>query len=60
MVISETPRTNVQLIVDNTRIEKVDKYKYLGTWLTSSNDPTGEIKTRIEIARNHFLKICVQ
>ena len=38
------------------KIEKVQKYKYLSTWITENNEQT-EMRTRIETARNAFVKL---
>lgn len=47
----------VSLKIDNTLIEKVQHYKYLGTWLNETADHEQEIKSRIEIARASFIKL---
>lgn len=57
MIISKFPVRGQELYRDNTHIEKTTKYKYLGTWITNTIDQTLEIKTRIEMARNIFLKM---
>lgn len=57
MIVTKTPRTNIQLVVNNTNIERVDSYKYLGTWVTSDIDQTKEIRTRIETARSAFVRL---
>ena len=33
------------------------EYKYLGTWNTENNEQTTKIRTRIETARNAFVKL---
>lgn len=50
-------QVNINLTVANTRIENVQTYKYLGTWIEQSGDQTREIRTRIEIARSTFIKM---
>lgn len=57
MVITKSIIENTQLNVENTDIERVNAYKYLGAWITSSIDQTKEIKTRIEVARTSFIKL---
>lgn len=58
MVVSrrKTPYENARLIIDGTPLERVTKYKYLGSWLDDDWDNDREIRCRIEIARNHFFK----
>lgn len=57
MRISKTQRYNEQLTINGTKIEQVDKYKYLGTLIDSTNDYSREIRARIEIARANFNKL---
>ena len=54
-----TKKTNIQTSIHlgDVPIERVYKYKYLGTWISEKNDQTTEIKTRIEMARNAFVKM---
>lgn len=56
MVISKNPNINPILTVNGNRIEQVQKYKYLGSTINSEMDPDQEIKIRIEMARNAFMK----
>lgn len=49
ILFTKFPNDNIQLKIHNTCIERVDKYKYLGTWVNTKNDNTEEIKTRIEM-----------
>ncbi|KAI5753273.1 hypothetical protein M8J77_025408 [Diaphorina citri] len=46
-----------KLTIDNTVVERVHTYKYLGTWINSNGDTSKEIKCRIEIARSTFIKM---
>lgn len=57
MIITKTENVQANLIIDGTSIERVEKYKYLGTWITETLDQSIEVKARIEIARTAFLKI---
>uniref|UniRef100_A0A8D8M2B6 Craniofacial development protein 2 n=1 Tax=Cacopsylla melanoneura TaxID=428564 RepID=A0A8D8M2B6_9HEMI len=57
MLISKTLDNNLNLTIDGIPLEKVSSYKYLGTWLNENNDQTKEIRCRIEIARNAFIKL---
>ncbi|KAI5734561.1 hypothetical protein M8J77_007970 [Diaphorina citri] len=57
MLISKTPKNNVNLTIDGVPIDKVSSYKYLGTWLHEDNNQTKEIRCRIEIARHAFIKM---
>lgn len=45
------------LIINNSRIEQVSKYKYLVTVLNESNDQTQKIKTWVELARTALIKM---
>ncbi|XP_060519890.1 uncharacterized protein LOC132698058 [Cylas formicarius] len=58
MIISRdrVPYVNAQLVVDGMALERVKKYRYLGSWLYDDWDNDKEIKARIEIARSYFLK----
>ncbi|XP_056635919.1 uncharacterized protein LOC130444665 [Diorhabda sublineata] len=57
MVISKTSINNVSLSINNQPIERVHRFKYLGSWLNDEWDPDEEIKTRIEIPRSMFFKL---
>lgn len=59
MVVTKTLENQNQanVTIANTIIERVQAYKYLGTWLEQSGDQTKEIKTRVEIARATFMKM---
>ena len=57
MVISKNPNMNTNITIYNKRIEQVDKFKYLGCWLTKDLNPETEIRCRIENARSAFLKM---
>lgn len=41
---------------DQTAIEKVTRFKYLGCWINTDLNPGEEIKIRIEVTRNASLK----
>jgi len=47
--------TNV--VIRNSRIEKVDSFKYLGSWVTADGRSEKDIRTRIGIAKVRFLKM---
>ena len=57
MVISNNPDIQPSIFVAGQKLEQVDKYKYLGTWLTQNWDNEVEIKTRIKIACRAFGKM---
>ncbi|CAG9832989.1 unnamed protein product [Diabrotica balteata] len=57
MTFSKKTQNVDNLIINNTTIERVTTYKYLGTWLTEDVDQTKEIRSRIEMARNTFIKL---
>lgn len=44
----------LKLTLNGTNIKRVERYKYLGTWVNSEADPDTEIKSRTEIARKYF------
>lgn len=54
MIISRTQHTNAHLELNGKQIERVKKFKYLGSLITDNLDPDVEIKSRIEIARSTF------
>ncbi|XP_072933758.1 uncharacterized protein [Epargyreus clarus] len=54
MVISNTSHSTTRITVSGQNLERVQKYKYLGTWLNEDWNSDLEIKTRIEIARSAF------
>lgn len=58
MIVSrqKVPYSNAQITIDNTTIERVSRYKYLGSWLYEEWDGDREIRCRIETARNYFFK----
>ena len=54
-----TKRTDIQGNINllGRQIERVQKFKYLGTWITEKNEQTTEIRTRMKTARNAFVKL---
>uniref|UniRef100_A0A8D8Y176 Craniofacial development protein 2 n=3 Tax=Cacopsylla melanoneura TaxID=428564 RepID=A0A8D8Y176_9HEMI len=54
MIISKKEINGVNLFINNTRIERVTKYTYLGTSINESWDNSQEIKSRIGKARSIF------
>lgn len=57
MQITKKLNTHTNITLKGVQLEKVEHYKYLGTWITYNNEQTREIKTRIEIARTVFNKM---
>ncbi|CAG9087673.1 unnamed protein product [Plutella xylostella] len=57
MVVANEPKTTTDLRIGANIIERVDKYKYLGSWLTDSWGSDTEIRVRIEIARASFMNL---
>ncbi|CAH1223061.1 unnamed protein product, partial [Diabrotica balteata] len=57
MIITKKTNIPTNIHLGNIPIERVDKYKYLGTWISDNNDQTTELRARIEIARNAFVKM---
>lgn len=54
MVFSRDKYENTQLTINNTPVERVSRFKYLGSLITNNMDPDIEIKCRIETARTAF------
>ena len=48
---------NINITVNGTVLEQVNKFKYLGQWITADGRSELEVKTRIEIARRVFIKM---
>lgn len=60
MIITKDQSNKLQdkkLVINNTVVERVHSYKYLGTWINSNGDTSKEIKCRVEIARSAFIKM---
>lgn len=55
MVVSKNPINLCELLMQGKAVEHVDKYRNLGTYITSNLDQDHEIKTRNQIARQLFL-----
>lgn len=54
MIFSRSSHENVQLELNLKPIERVRKFKYLGSYITEDLNPDTEIKCRIEAARTAF------
>ena len=55
MVFSKSPVTpKVNLTIDNTPIEQVQKFKYLGAIMTDDSRTENEIKVRISMSKQKF------
>ena len=53
--------------IDNSSIERVEEFKYLGTTLTNQNSIQEEIKSRLKLGnscyylvQNHVIQVAVQ
>lgn len=57
MMISRDDSQNHTISVAGNTIDRVSRYKYLGTWATEKWDSDMEIKCRIEVARASFTKM---
>lgn len=57
MIISRTPAVNSNILVNGKNIQRVPKFKYLGSWITEDLDPDTEIRCRIEQARATFMNM---
>lgn len=56
MIVSRQPHENAHLYIDNMQIERVNKFKYLGTTLNDKWDNDDEVKIRVAIARSTFVR----
>jgi hypothetical protein len=56
MVTSKVDIGATQLILNQQPLQRVQRFKYLGCWITQNLDPSFEIRCRIEQARNSFQK----
>uniref|UniRef100_A0A6P7F603 Uncharacterized protein LOC114326697 n=1 Tax=Diabrotica virgifera virgifera TaxID=50390 RepID=A0A6P7F603_DIAVI len=56
MIISKQ-HTVGRLDIEGKQVERVNNYKYLGDWVNENNGQGREIRTRIEIARQAFIKM---
>ena len=54
MVITKGDSVNSNIIVDGEQLEQVEKYKYLGSWITENCSCEEEVKSRIGKAKNDF------
>nr|CAH7712303.1 unnamed protein product [Callosobruchus chinensis] len=57
MVVSRDNLPNVDLQLNGKQIERVNKFKYLGSMVDDQWNPELEIRCRIEQARTNFLKL---
>lgn len=57
MVISKKQNLREKLLISGQQIEKVQKYKYLGTLVNEDCKHGIEVKCRIEMAREAFVKM---
>lgn len=57
MVVTKRNIGDANLYIQNERIERVNKYKYLGTIVNDKNEYTKEIIVRIEKARSAFVNM---
>jgi len=55
-VISKTGNVPCSITVNNTALEQVSQYKYLGSWTTEDGKCEMDIKTRIGMAKDAFWK----
>lgn len=57
MVIAKKQDAREKLLIRGQQIEKVQKYRYLGTWLNGKREHGMEVRFRIEMARSAFIKM---
>ena len=51
MVISKKRGEKISIHVDGQKLDQVDKFKYLGSWITDDGRCEIEIKSRIAMAK---------
>jgi len=56
MVISKTGNVPCSITINNTALEQVSQYKYLGSFITEDGKCEMDIKTRIGMAKDAFWK----
>ena len=57
MIFSREDQFQVDINLDGTPLEQVNRFKYLGVTLTPSNDSTSEIKSRLLLASTALGKL---
>lgn len=57
MVFGKNQNVPIPIKIEGNTLEQVYKFKYLGSWIVNTLNNDVEIKTRIEQARNAFLKM---
>ena len=54
MVVNKTGSTPLQISLDNSVLEQVARYKYLGSWITEDGRCEEDLKSRIAMAKVAF------
>src|SRR6187399_478178 len=54
MIVSNSKQEKCNILFDNSILEQVSHYKYLGSWITEDAICEEEIKTRIGMAKAAF------
>ena len=57
MIFSHEDQLQVNIKLDDTPLDQVNRFKYLGVTLTPSNDSTSEIKSRLLLASTALGKL---
>ena len=57
MVISKAKKVRCSITLNNMALEQVNRYKYLGSWITEDARCKEELKARIGMAKAAFWKI---
>ena len=57
MIFSHEDQLQINIKLDNTSLDQVNRFKYLGVTLTPSNDSTSEIKSRLLLASTALGKL---
>ena len=54
MIVSNSKQETCDILFDNSILEQVSQYKYLGSWITEDARCEEEIRTRIGMAKAAF------
>ena len=54
MVLTTRDSVVINVVVKGLKLERVEEYKYLESWVTSGDDTEKEIKIRIGMAKGAF------
>ena len=57
MVVSRQSNVKVNIRVNGQMLEQVHRFEYLGQWISDDGKCEVDVKCRIEVARNSFVKL---